>query len=71
MRISEDSGRTWGEPTILAKVRAPDKEGEWSREVSYPSVTALSDDTLILVWGELYISNDEQYGDIHSARIRV
>jgi hypothetical protein len=72
MRISADGGKTWGEPTVLAQVPVPDKNSVvWSREVSYPSVTALSDDTLIVVWGELYISDDEQYGDIHSARVQV
>jgi predicted neuraminidase len=70
MRISAD-GRTWGEPTILASVQTPDKDGKGRREVSYPSVTALNDDTLIIVWGELYLSDDAQYGDIHSARVRI
>jgi len=71
MRISEDDGKTWGDPTVLAQVQSPARDGVASREVSYPSVTRLNDGTLIVVWGELYISNDEQYGDIHSARVRV
>jgi predicted neuraminidase len=72
MRISVDGGKKWREPTVVAEVSVTDKDSvATSREVSYPSVTALSDDTLIVVWGELYISDDEQFGDIHSARVRV
>ncbi|HAF22657.1 MAG TPA: hypothetical protein DCK93_07035 [Blastocatellia bacterium] len=72
MRISADGGKSWGDPTVIAEVPVPDKDSvAWAREVSYPSVTALNDDTLIVVWGELYLSNDEQYGDIHSTRVQV
>jgi predicted neuraminidase len=72
MRISKDGGKEWGEPTVIAKVSEPSQDDpEWSRQVSYPSVTALHDDSLVVVWGELYLSDREQYGDIHSARVQI
>lgn len=71
-RISSDGGKTWGEPLVLADVPVPSKNDEvWSRQVSYPSATALDGKTLLVVWGELYLSATEQYGDIHSATVGV
>ena len=72
MRLSSDGGKSWGEPTILAEVPVPDRDSVVrSRQVCYPSVTALNDGTLIVVWADLYIADNEQYGDIRSARVRV
>lgn len=72
MRISADGGKNWGEPTVIAEVPVPDKQSVVrSRQVCYPSVTALNDGTLIVVWADLYISDDQQYGDIRLARMRV
>lgn len=71
MRISKDSGKSWGQPLVLAEVPLPGKDDDWRQEVSYPSVTRLSDDTLVVVWGRLYLSDLQQWGDIHSARLRV
>ncbi len=69
-RISADSGKTWGEPLVLADVPVPAKDDPvWGRQVSYPSVTALDGKTLLIVWGQLHLSNTEQYSDIHSATV--
>jgi predicted neuraminidase len=71
-RISSDGGKTWGEPLVLADVPVPAKDDvAWSRQVSYPSATALDGKTLLVVWGEIYLSAAEQYGDIHSATVGV
>ena len=72
MRVSDDDGRTWGEPLTLAEVPIPGPDEEvWNRQVSYPSVSQLRDGTVIVVWTQIFLSDAEQYGDIHSARIRV
>lgn len=70
MRISAD-GKQWGKPTIIANVPLPGKDDRWRREVSYPSVAQLNDNTVIVVWGELYLSDQQEYGDIHCARVSV
>jgi predicted neuraminidase len=71
-RISDDRGKTWGEPLVIADAKQPGKDDEaWGRQVSYPSVAAIDSKTIIAVWGDLYLSNSEQYGDVHSARIAV
>jgi predicted neuraminidase len=72
MRISSNGGKTWSDPTVIAETSEPAAGiNTWRREVSYPSVTQLGDDTLIVVWGELYISDDAQYGDIHLAHVQI
>jgi predicted neuraminidase len=71
-RVSADGGKTWGESVVIAEVPVPGPNDEvWGRQVSYPSVTALDARTILVVWGELYLSATEQYGDIHSATVVV
>ncbi len=41
----------------------------WQTQVTYPSVCQLPDDTLLVVWAEIYISDTEQIGIIQSARV--
>lgn len=69
-RISTDEGKTWSEPFVLAAVGIPEKtDAAWSHQVSYPSATRLDARTVLFVWGEVYLSALEQYGDIHSATV--
>ena len=65
LRLSQDEGKTWSEPTLLAD--RPAKVGGWS--ICYPSVTELPDGTLVAIWTQIKGSPGELYGDIHSARI--
>lgn len=52
MRISADGGKTWGESVVVADAPLPGQgEAAWSRQVSYPSVTAADAGTLVVVWG--------------------
>jgi hypothetical protein len=71
-RLSSDGGKTWGEPLELAEVPVPAKDDvAWSRQVSYPSAAALDGKTVLVVWGEIYLSATEQYGDIHAATVEI
>ncbi len=67
MRVSRDEGATWSEPTILAD--RPTQTGGWS--ITYPTVTELSDGTLLAVWTQIKSTAEEKYGDIHAARIAL
>lgn len=69
IRISSDDGQTWGSPLQLAEAVPPPKASE--HQVTYPSVTQVSDGTLVVVWTEIFISDNVQYGDIWSARVRI
>jgi predicted neuraminidase len=72
MRVSEDDGMTWGEPLVLAETFIPDpKDPIWSAQVTYPSVAELADGTLVVVWAAIIVSDQEQYGDILAARVRI
>ena len=71
MRVSGD-GATWGEPVRLSEVPIPGPNDDaWSRQVSYPSATELSDGSVLAVWGEIYVGALTQYGDIHAARVTL
>lgn len=72
IRVLDQDNMTWGEPYILAEVGpAPEGDNAWSRQVSYPSATELSDGTLVVVWTEITIAPDKQSGKIQSARIKL
>jgi predicted neuraminidase len=72
IRVSNDEGRSWGEPLKLAELTNPPRGEEgWTRQVTYPSVAELQDGTLVVVWTEILIGDREQYGNIWSARVRV
>jgi predicted neuraminidase len=72
VRVSSDDGETWSDPFVLAEVPRP-QEGDaiWGRQVTYPSVAQLADDSLVVVWADLVLGDDEQWGDIQSARVRI
>jgi len=72
IRVSHDAGTTWGEPLVLATVKPPVKgEAAWSRSVCYPSVTELSDRTILVVWTRIEMEATRQSGVIHAARVRL
>lgn len=72
MRFSDDGGRTWSAPLIIAEVApASDSESVWSRQVCYPSVCELSDGTLLVVWARIEMGVENQSGAIDSARVRL
>jgi hypothetical protein len=72
MRLSDDDGKTWGKPVTLVELKPgqPGK-GEWDHQVTYPSAAQLEDGTLVVVWTDIGLSDNSQYGDIWSARVRV
>lgn len=69
MRMSHNDGETWSsEPLILAEVVLPEPgDLEWSRQVSYPSVTQRDDGALVVVWTRITLSAGEQTGVIEAA----
>jgi predicted neuraminidase len=67
MRTSHDEGVTWSEPTLLAD--RPEQVGGW--DICYPTLTELTDGTLIAIWAQIKGAPGVLYGDIHSARIRI
>lgn len=72
LRVSSDGGKTWGTPVKIAEITVPGKDDPfWGRQVSYPSATQLEDGTVVVVWGEIHLSDAQQYGDIYAARVRV
>jgi predicted neuraminidase len=71
LRISSDEGESWHEPVELARVEPPSPGDEvYSRQVTYPSAIELPDGAVVVVWTEISVSPSEQYGIIHSARVR-
>lgn len=71
MRVTSD-GETWSEPIILAESLTPGEGNDyWGCQVTYPSVCEVSGKVLVAVWAKINISNTEQYGEIHSARVKV
>lgn len=71
IRLTED-GETWTEPLVLDEALTPGKGNTfWGSQVSYPSVTELPGKILLVVWTRINMSNEEQYGEIHSARVKV
>ena len=72
MRLSSNDGESWGSPVQLDAVTVPQPgDAVWGRQVTYPSVAQLSDGTVVVVWTDILISDDQQYGDIKAARVRV
>ena len=72
LRVSSDDAETWSAPVTLAEVTIPSKgDTVWGRQVTYPSVTQLDDGTLVVVWAKIALGDQEQWGDIWSARVRV
>jgi predicted neuraminidase len=54
IRASDDGGKSWGEPLTLVKIQHPTPDEEvFSRSVCYPSVTELSDGSLLVVWTKI------------------
>ncbi len=72
MRVSNDDARTWGAPLTIAEVPVwkPGSD-EPRKQVSYPSVAQLRDGTVVVVYSDIVISDEAQYGDIRLARIEV
>lgn len=71
-RVSDDDGNSWSAPAVIADVARP-KEGDavWGRQVTYPSAAQSPDGTVVIVWSHIAIGDEEQWGDIRSARIRI
>jgi|SRR5688572_5087642 len=71
-RISDDEGATWGQPVEITRVEpARDNEDVYSRQVTYPSAVQLPDGHVVVVWTHISVSPTEQFGNIHSAKLRV
>lgn len=71
IRLSDDEGRTWGEPLELARTQPPQPDEDvFGRSVCYPSVTELADESLVVVWTQIEMSPTQQSGIIQSARVR-
>lgn len=71
MRATLD-GKTWGPPLELAESLTPLKGNDyWGCQVTYPSVCEVPGNVLVVVWARINMSNTEQYGEIHAARIKV
>lgn len=71
VRVSNDEGKTWAEPTEIASVPAPAENDEvYSRQVAYPSAIEMPDGSAMIVWTEISISPAHQSGKIHWARVR-
>lgn len=72
VRVSEDDGESWSEPFNLAAVPRPQQgDAIWGRQVTYPSVTQLHEGAMVMVWARIVLGDDEQWGDIQSARVRI
>ena len=72
VRVSDDDGEHWSEPMIVAELpRASEGDAIWGRQVTYPSATQLRDGTVVIVWAHIALGDEEQWGDIRSARVRV
>jgi hypothetical protein len=70
LRILDQKTMKWGEPLEFARAPAPGKE-VWSSQVSYPSITELSDGMLVVVWTEISLAPNAQSGKIMAARIKL
>jgi predicted neuraminidase len=71
MRVTHD-GETWTKPLVVAEALTPGEGNDyWGCQVTYPSVCELPGKVMVVVWARINMSNVEQYGEIHSARIRV
>ena len=72
LRLSDGDGESWSDPVVVAEVPRPkDGDAVWGRQVTYPSATQLPDGTVVIVWAHIVLSDDEQWGDIRSARLLV
>ena len=65
MHVSDDEGKTWSEPFLLAD--RPEKFPGW--QTSYPSVIELPDGTLLAAWTQIRGTRSVLYGDICCARL--
>jgi Neuraminidase (sialidase) len=72
IRSSKDDGQTWSEPFTITSIAIPPPDDPvWSVQVTYPSVTQLPDDSLVVVWSQIVVADQEQYGNIRAARLRL
>lgn len=71
MRELDQKTMKWGEPLQIVSIAWPE-EGDpfWSKQVCYPSVTELPDGTLVVVWTEIGLAVESQYGNIYSVRVK-
>ena len=70
LRVLDQKTMKWGEPIDIAHAPAPGKD-VWSSQVSYPSITELSDGRLVVVWTEISLAPQAQSGKIRAARIKL
>lgn len=72
LRVSDDAGKTWSDPLVIAEVQPPaDGDEICSRQVCYPSVCELDDGRLRIVWADIEVSPNVQSGVIQSALVRL
>lgn len=72
LRVSDDAGKTWSVPLLIAEVQPPAEGDEvYSRQACYPSVCELDDEALRIVWAEIEVSPKVQSGVIRSAQVRL
>ena len=71
IRISNEDGQSWGVPLQLAEMDNHPQVKEGWVEATYPPVTQLDDGTLVVVWTEINMDDNDQYGNIWSARVHV
>ncbi len=70
VRVLDQKLMQWGEPVFVARIDEP-KAPFWSTQVAYPSIAELADGTFVVVWTEIGMAPDEQYGKIMSARLSL
>ena len=70
LRALDQKTMSWGDPIQVAEIEAP-KAPFWSTQVAYPSIAELADGTIVVVWAEIGVSPDVQYGKIKCARLKL
>ena len=65
-------GEEWGAALTLAESLVPMRGNDyWGCQVTYPSVCEVPGNVLVVIWARINMSNTEQYGEIHAARIKL
>jgi len=70
LRTLDQRNMKWGDPIQVAEIGAP-QDPYWSTQVAYPSIAELADGTIVVVWAEIGVSPEVQYGKIKCARLKL